>query len=577
VPPARVPNSPEALFGLYRSLLSGRRLLIVLDNARDVNHVRPLLPGSPGCLALVTSRHRLVGLLAADGARSLILDVLLAAQSRDVLRERLGAARVAGEPEAVESIVARCGGLPLALSIAAARAAIRPEFPLAVLATQLQESAQVLDMLRGDDDPATDLRAVFSWSYRALSPTAADLFRLLGLLAGPDIGVAAAASLAGLPVSQAGQVLAELVGASLVTEAKPGRYALHDLLRAYAADLAPAAHAPEERNAALRRLLDHYLHTAHAGAVALHPPFSPIDLPTPAPGAVRHDLYTASEAHAWFDQERATLLAVVPQAARHGFEGHAWRLAWTLSGDLDRSGNWTDRLVSQQTALVAATRAADRVGQAHCHRDLGMAYLRLGQDREAAEHLHRALDMFGAAGDPGGEAHAHVNLSQLTERAGDLHAALEHSRRARERFRRAGNRAGQAYGLNMIGWKLALLGDHEQAITHCEQALDLIVAAGDTQGEADTWDSLGYAHHHLGRHHRAIECYRRAIDLFDHVGDRYGRALSDINLGDAYRAVGDDAAAQAVLRRALATLEDLGHPDATQVRADLRQIAAPVR
>jgi len=573
VPTTRVPTSPDALFGLYRSLLAGRRLLVVLDNARDVDHVRPLLPGSPGCLALVTSRNRLIGLLAADGARPLALDVLVAAQSRDVLRGRLGAARIADEPDAVESIVARCGGLPLALSIAAARAAIRPGFPLAALAAHLRESAKVLDTLRGDDDPATDLRAVFSWSYRALSPGAADLFRLLGLPAGPDISTAAAASLAGLPLGLAGTALAELAGASLVTEPKPGRYALHDLLRAYAADLAAAAYAPDERTMALGRLLDHYLQTAHAAAVALHPPFSTIDLPAPALGVVRHDAHTATEAQAWFDEERAALLAAVPQAARQGFEGHAWRLAWSLSRDLDRSGHWTERLVSQQTALVAATRAGDPVGRAHCHRDLGMAYVRLGQDRQAAEHLHHALDLFGAAGDPGGEAHAHVNLSQLTERGGDLHAALEHARQAGEGFRRAGNRAGQAYALNMIGWKLTLLGDHEQAIACCEQALDLIVAAGDTQGEADTWDSLGYAHHHLGRHHQAIECYRRAIDLFDHVGERYGRARCDINLGDTYRAVGDHAAAQAALRRALATLEDLGHPDAEQVRAELRRVS----
>lgn len=383
----------------------------------------------------------------------------------------------------------------------------------------------------------------------------------------------AAASLAGLRVGPAGTALTELAGASLVTESKPGRYVLHDLLRAYAADLAAAAYAPDERKPALGRLLDHYLHTTHAATIALHPPFSTIDLPAPAAGAVRRDTPTAAEAQEWFDEERAALLAAVPQAARLGFEGHAWRLAWSLSRDLDRSGHWAERLVSQQTALIAATRAGDPVGQAHCHRDLGLAFIRSGQDQQAAEHLHRALALFGAAGDPGGEAHAHVNLSQLAERGGDLHAALGHSRQAGEGFRRAGNRAGQAYALNMIGWELALLGDHEQAITCCEQALELIVAAGDPQGEANTWDSLGYAHHHLGRHHQAIECYRRAIDLFDRVGDRYGRACSDVNLGDTYRAVGDRAAAQAALRRALATLEDLGHPDATEVRADLRRVA----
>ncbi|GHJ43080.1 SARP family transcriptional regulator [Catellatospora sp. TT07R-123] len=577
VPAARVPHSTDAQLGLYRSLLAGRRMLVLLDNARDVAQVRPLLPGAPGSLVLVTSRNRLTGLVATDGARPVDLHPMTDEQAQELLHGRLGARRVTAEPAAVEAIAARCGGLPLALSIAAALAATRPQQSLAALADQLADPAGVLDTLRGDGDPATDLRAVFSWSYRGLSAPAAELFTLLGLHPGPDLGIGAAASLLGLPLRSTHPVIAELVGANLLTPSGPDRFVLHDLLRAYAVDIADGIGDPGRRDAARTRLLDHYLHTSYAATLALHPPFSSLHLPEAAPGTFLPEIGGEPAAQAWFAAERAGLLVTVTHAARHGRPAHAWQLAWSMARDLDRRGQWADRLATQETALAAAERGGDLIGQAHCHRELGMAYFRLGGDRQAAGHLDRALRLFADLGEPSGAGHTRVNLSMLTERQGDLDAALRHARQAREEFERGGNAAGQAYTLNMIGWKLTLLGDHEQAVAYCEQALELLRDVGDRQGEADTWDSLGHAHHQLGRHARAVTCYQRAIALFEQVGDQYGRAASDANLAATHWTAGDHEAARLAWRRALTTLDELGHPDADQVRARLRRADPALR
>src|SRR5450631_2422427 len=275
IPVARIPAGLPAQAALYRSLLAGKRVLVLLDNARDVAQVRPLLPGSPGCLAIVTSRNHLTGLVATEGAYPLILDVPTAAEARDLLSSRLGADRIASEPDAVDDIIAGCARLPLALTIAAARAATNPSFPLAVFATELSEATRALDPFHGDD-LATDVRAVFSWSYHALSTDAARLFRLLGLPPGPDIANAAAASHAAIPPDRARALLAELTRAHLLSEPVPGRYAFHDLLHAYATEQAHAHDSRDSRDAAVRRVLDHYLHTAHSAAMLMEPYLDPI-------------------------------------------------------------------------------------------------------------------------------------------------------------------------------------------------------------------------------------------------------------------------------------------------------------
>ncbi|WP_449348375.1 BTAD domain-containing putative transcriptional regulator [Streptomyces shaanxiensis] len=253
VAPRELPEDQDALAARLRTVLTGRRVLILLDNARDAGQIRPLLPGAPGCLVIVTSRNRLGGLVAVDGAHPLRLDVLTAREGHDLLLRRLGAARVTAEPRAVREIVDLCARLPLALAVAAARAADRTAFPLASLAAELAEGHGSLDAFT-DTDQAADVRAVLSWSYHALSPGAARLFRLLVLHPGPDVSLSAAASLAGLGTAAARSLLAELVHTHLVDEPAPGRYAWHDLLRAYAAELSAGTDGPGEVAAARRRM-----------------------------------------------------------------------------------------------------------------------------------------------------------------------------------------------------------------------------------------------------------------------------------------------------------------------------------
>jgi hypothetical protein len=282
VSPERIPVDLDAQAALYRSQLAGKRMLVVLDNARDTAQVRPLLPGAPGCLVVVTSRNQLTGLIASDGAHPVTLDLLTGEEARQLMVRRVGADRVAAEPAAVAEIITRCAHLPLALVLVAARAAVRPHGGLRVLAKELRDARQRWQMLTGDD-PASDVQAVFSWSYQTLTSDAARLFRLLGLHPGPEVSAVAAASLARLPASTARPVLTELTGASLLVEHTPGRYAFHDLLRAYATDLTQRIDSDRHRRAATHRMLDHYLHhRVHRRPAAEPGPGSDHSHPAPA-------------------------------------------------------------------------------------------------------------------------------------------------------------------------------------------------------------------------------------------------------------------------------------------------------
>ncbi|WP_422736369.1 BTAD domain-containing putative transcriptional regulator [Micromonospora sp. WMMD729] len=569
VPPARMPSDADSMVSRYRTVVAGRRLLVVLDNARDADQVRPLLPGSPDCLVVVTSRDQLVPLVVTESAQPVVLDLLSPDEARDMLVRRLGARPVAEEPAAADDIADRCARLPLALAIVAARASTNPRFSLAAVADELGG----LDAFHGGD-ATTDVRAVFSWSCRILSPPAVRLFRLLSLHPGPDVAAPAVASLAGCTPQAVGPLLTELTRANLLAEHRHGRYAYHDLLRAYATGLADEAEPAADRRAAVHRLLDHCLHAAHVADLALHPHFSTISLPAPLAGVTPEAPRNRSAASAWFAAEIPVLLAAVPLAARSGFEGHAWRLAWCMAGYLHRQGHWQDWLGTQRIALAAASRIGDRAGQGHAHRSLGLACSRLRRYDEADDHLRRALDLFGEVGDDAGRAHTCLNLGQLAERRGDIRDALGHSQRALTLFRRAGNRAGQGYTLNAVGWQEGLLGDHHRALTSCGEALRMLQEVDDVQGQADTWDSLGHAHHQLGDDRQAVACYERALELFGQVHDRYAEASTYVNLGGSHRALGDLAAARAAWHRALRILDELGDAGADAVRADLGQLDA---
>jgi DNA-binding SARP family transcriptional activator/tetratricopeptide (TPR) repeat protein len=572
VPPQRIPPSVDAQAGLYRSLLAGKRVLVVLDNARDAEHARPLLPGTPTGLAVMTSRSQLTPLVATAGAHPLSLDVLPVQEARELLARRLGPSRLAAEPQAVQQIIACCARLPLALSIVAARAQ-QSGFPLSALAAELADAARRLDALDAGD-AATQVRAVFSWSYHSLTPAAARLFRLLGLHPGPDVSAAAAASLAGHPPVQTRPLLAELARANILTEHTAGRYTFHDLLRVYATDLTHTHDSPDQRRAATIRLLDHYTHTAHAAARLLNPALDPIPLALtpPGTGTTSEHLTGHQQAMAWLTAEHPVLLATLQLAADTGHHTHAWQLAWALDTFLLRRGHWHDRAAAWQTALAAADHLRDPAAQARTHRGLARAHTMLGRYRDAHTHLKHALNLQAQAGDRVGQAHTHHHLAYLWDRQGRPDQAIHHGRQALALFRAAGHHAGQAQALNQVGWSHALQGDHAQALTHCQQALTLFQQLGDREGQAATWDSLGYAHDHLGHHTQAADCYQHALTLFRDLGDRYEEATTLTNLGDAQHAAGNPHAARTTWRHALDILTDLDHPDADAVRAKLREL-----
>jgi tetratricopeptide (TPR) repeat protein len=566
VPPARIPASPQAQAGLYRNLLSAKRMLIVLDNAQDEQQVRPLLPASPASLVLITSRSQLSGLAAADGARLLTLDVLSHAEAVQLLTARLGAARAAAEPAAVDQIASLCACLPLALAVAAARAAAHPRFPLAALAEELAGKAGRLDALDAGD-PTTSVRAVFSWSYEQLSAEAARMFRLLGIHPGPDISVPPTASLAGIAAPQARRLLCELARAHLITEHLPGRYAFHDLLRAYAAE--QAHHTDTDRHEATGRVLDHYLHTAASANRLLNPSTEPVILARPRPGAAPEQLADHQQALAWFEAEHQVLLTVLSLAAGSGFDTHAWQIPWAMSTFLSTRGYWQVEAATQRTALAAATRLGDTAAQALSGRRLADACNDLGDHDQAHRHYASSLTLCQRLGNRHGEAKIHQNLGDLAERQGRYADALGHAEQALSLYQAIGHKALEAGALNDIGWYHGHLGDYQQARAFCRQALTLCADAGHHFIEGSVWDSLGYAEHHLGNLAEAAACYQRALTIAGELGARFHEAGTLTHLGDTRQAAGDLAQARQAWQQALAIFDDLQHPDADQVRAKL--------
>jgi DNA-binding SARP family transcriptional activator len=573
VPTARIPAGLDAQAGLYRSLLVGKRMLVLLDNARDVDQVRPLLPASPGCLAIVTSRGQLTSLVATEGASPLTLDVLTSAEARELLSRCLGPERVADDLDAAGALIQLCARLPLALSIAAARTSSQPGLSLAALTAGLRDARSRLDAL--DAGHATvNVRAVFSWSYKQLDPPAARLFRLLGLHAGPDISVAAAASMASLSLAEGRRGLVELTRAHLLAEHVPGRFSCHDLLRAYAAELTQSADSEAERRAATGRMLDHYLHTAHSAALQLRSFNSPLTLDALQPGAEPERISDAGQALAWFEAERRVLMAATERALEAGFDTHAWQLVWALSDFLDMRGRWHDWAVTEQIALAATQRLGDRGAQASVHQRFGYASGRIGRYEDAHAHLGLALGIHNERGDHAGQAYVHNSLAITLSYQGRHGEALGHARQSLKSYTAADDRPGQAQALNSVGWLSAVVGDHQQAISYCEQSLDLFRDLGSREGEAAALDSLGYAHQQVGHHAEATACYQQALELHRAAGSRWGVGDTLGHLGDTCHAAGKPEEARTFWEEALAILADLHASEADQIRAKLRDLGA---
>ena len=558
VDPRAVPEAVDEQAAMYRSLLDGRRMLIVLDNAADPGQVRPLLPGSPGPLILVTSRGRMSGLTARDGARRLTLAPLAQAEAIVLLGRILGAERVRAEPRAADEISVRCGHLPLALRIAADRAADRPHVTLADLAGQLTAAHDLLDVLASEDE-ATAVRAVFSWSYRALAPDAARMFRLLGLHAGADVSVAAAAALAAVGETEASRLLDLLAGVHLVEEARPGRYRLHDLLRVYATEQVRMVEDPAGRQAALRRMLIWYLHTAvHADLVFVPGRRHPA-LGSPPPGCEPRSFTDYEQALGWCDTEHANLTAAIRLAAETGHDDVAWRFPVALRGFFDLRRPSAEWLACASTGVAAARRAGDRDGQAWTLDCLGHAQSGLGMFTDALGCYTEARDIRRETGDRWGEnANSMINLGCTYLELSQFDLGLDCFQRVLAAAREAGNRYVQSLALVNLAYTYTRLARPQDVLACGRQAVEVTREIGYRQAEGTALGSVAAAYRAMGQPGEARDWYQQALVVRRQTGDRHGEAEILRDLGDLSAEAGQARAASRFWRQALAILDGLG-------------------
>ncbi len=554
VPGHDIPAEEDEKACRYRSLLANRQMLVVLDNAGSAEQVRPLLPGAPGCAVVVTSRDSLPGLAALDGARRLSLDLLPLADAVRLLEELIGG-RVDADPDAAEVLASQCCRLPLALRVAAELATARPAVPLADLVAELADQRRRLDLLDVGRDPATAVRAVFSWSYRHLRPDTARAFWLVGLHPGLDLDSHAAAALTGTSLQQARQLLDELALAHLTYPTGPGRSGMHELLRAYARELA-AREQEEERHAALTRLFDYYLNTAAAAMDELFPAERerrPTVHPSAAPSPA---MSGTGAALAWLDAERVNLVSVAVHCADQGWPSHATRLAETLFRHLETGGHHLEAVTIYGHARRAARDTGDRAAEASALTNLALVDLRQGRYRQATSYLRKALALHRETGDRTGQASAWHNVGVADFEQGRYRQAGVQFREALTLFRVVGDRVGEARVLSSLGLVDTRLGRYQEAAVNLKQALALCRDIGNSAVAAYALLNLGDVDLRQGRCRQATRRFRQALVLFREIGDRIGEAYARTGLGDA--APRPDRPSADHYQRALALFREIG-------------------
>ncbi|MDG6101377.1 tetratricopeptide repeat protein [Dactylosporangium aurantiacum] len=593
VPAEQVPDELDEAIGAYRSLLADRRVLVLLDNANHPDQIRPLLPGGPGSLALITSRDRLSGLVARDGARRVVLDVLAPDKAVALLSQIVGDRRIQAESSAGLELAGACCCLPLALRIAAAHLVDNPHRRVADYLAELRAVGR-MDTLRIDGDGEASVRDAFDHSYTALRPEAQRLFRLLGLVPGPDFTAAAAAALAGAAPEEARRLLDQLTAAYLVEQRVSGRYALHDLLRDYAKE---RVSDDIEQGLAQRRLYDWYLSAADAAARSLYPQMARLPMPSLTHEATGLDDPTA--ASAFFDTERPNLVAAIRHAAEHGPPSMAWLLTDAMRGHFWHRREIADWLSCGSTARAAAAAAGAPAGEAAGELALGNARHSMGDHRQAAEHLARALTLCRRAqwtrgeigtlnnlgllccysgrlgeaerylrrvleladqiGTEEGVAAALTNLGLVYLQTGRLRRAVEQYTLTLAWLRRAGGRGTRAMALVGLGSALAGMGQVETAMGHLNEALALHRAAGSLHGEATALVNIADVQNQAGQHHAALDTAAKALAISRLVTDLGNEVGALRMLGTAHRALADPLAATVRYREAIELSSETVH------------------
>lgn len=564
---ARIPAGLEALVALYRSTIADKRLLLVLDNAATAEQVRPLLPGGAGCAVIVTSRSRLGGLVARDGAWPVVLGPLRPTESVDLLAGVIGQRRVATDPVAAAYIAELCGGLPLAVRIAAERIATRTHTVLADVAEDLAEEAGRLDVLtvRGDDEATA--RTVFSWSYRHLDAAAARCFRLVGLHPGVEFGVGVVAAMLDLGVSEAREQMDRLTGVHLVEDVRHGRYRLHDLVRLYARELSQAEDDDPTRAAVIDRLLSWYLTMAERASDVLAPWQSLAGADSQLSGLRQFRQY--DEARAWFDMELTSLAAAAELATNSGRPELGWRIPLAEFYYLHIVKNWTLWSRTYTIALRAAQAADDPYGEAWMHHGLSVADHGRGDLDSALDHSRRALAIRRAIGDRDGEAwslHA-MGLAELGRH--QLTDAVQLFSQSIEIREELGDAYGMAVSQVLLAEAVYLRGDTDCAIELAEVALTTFTDLGSAHGQGHTLNLLGCAYVVRQDHDKASSAYRRALRVCREAGDEQGEGDALRGLGKLMAAVGASDEAREYLTQALSILQRRDDPMADDVRAQL--------
>ena len=552
-----IPVEAEERAAAYRSLLDGRRMLIVLDNASSVEQVRPLLPGAPSCVVVVTSRDSLAGLVARHSARRLDLDLLPLEDAVALLAALIGG-RVQAEPEAAATLGRLCARLPLALRVAAELAAARPTISLAQLVDELADEQQRLELLDAGGDARTAVRGVLSWSYQHLPATAARAFRLIGLHPGPDFDPHAVAALADISLDQAQQMVDLLTRAHLIQVPRPGHYGMHDLLRAYATWLAGVEDSKAEQRAGLTRLFDHYLATAAAAMDTLIPAEQHRRPRIPPPATPIPPMPDRTTARAWLDTERVTLAAVSAYTAARGWLGHTTRLSTTLYRYLDAGGHFPDGLTIHTHALHAARHTDEPAAEVDALLNLGHIYWQQGNYGQAADHLQQALTLASQISNRVGETNALLNLGIVYQRQGNYGQAADHLQQALTLASQIGDRVGETNALLNLGIVDRRQGHYQQAADHYQQALTLASRIGDRHGEANALDHLGTIYQRQGHYQQAAGHHQQALALFREIGDRHGEANTLLDVGTVYRRQGHYQQAVDHHQQALALFREMG-------------------
>jgi len=557
VPPERIPAEAEAQVGLYRSLLSGHRVLVVLDNALRAEQVRPLLPGDSRCGVLVTSRDQMRSIVGIEGARLVVLSPLSREDAHEALSRRLGAARVDAEPGAADRLIELCAGLPLLLSIVAARAAIHPTHPLASIAAELGDSRNGPNAM-ADHPCIVETRASLSLSYRELSPNAARLFRLSSLHPGLVVSREAMASLAAISVPAATAGLDELERVHLMTQPEPSCYVSHELVRAYAAEIAGSV-PPGEMDAARRRMLDYYRQTAYKAMRPLRENRSPVTMKEPLPGVTVTMFAGPEDSFAWFARVYPVLRALLDQTVELPLPEYTWQLAWALDPFHNREARWQDKIAVHRQALSAAEDLADPALRAHSYRNLSQALNQIGDQQQALEYLSLAQETYVKLGDQADQARNLSHMVAIMLRTGSSAQAKKYAEMALELSLAAGDRELVAAALNNVACGYSLDGDQAAAVEYAQRGLALLADGGQSDFRAPVLCTLGQCQYRAGDYDAAMANLQEALGIFRARHDRLQEANTLNLIAVAQRSAGNQAAARHAWQTALPLLSDLGH------------------